>query len=79
MGEWLQRQLDSMSRDYLDERCTFMYVLVQREPTDGDGFGVGEDRPVFEFGFGSHPAAPEEWSERPLREIIAFGIGDFLG
>jgi hypothetical protein len=65
-----QEQVRSKGVQY---QASFLYVVLSSDPS-GSVPAVPSGGPVDETGFGTHPAAPEDWVERDLLALIEDAI-----
>lgn len=70
VARFLERKLACSSEADLGSDVSFVYVLLNREPTQFDSLEVEPGGVLIEYGFGVFPVAPEEWPEVPLRDLL---------
>jgi hypothetical protein len=73
--QFLEDYVSRLSESDLSSEVSFVYVVFSRQPEPSDtDMRIGQGTPVMEVGFGSPPAAPEEWPLVELRTLLAFAI-----
>jgi hypothetical protein len=70
VARFLEQRLACGSEADLESDVSFVYVLLNREPAQFDSLEVEPGGVLIEYGFGVFPAAPEEWPEVPLRDLL---------
>ena len=71
LAAWFEVWLAEASEANRSQPASFLYLVLCQVPQSGDRYGVTQDGPAVEFGFGTYPHAPEEWVERPVEELVA--------